>query len=62
MNWYKGFQNEWKEIIKTVAREVGRTELMVEKDTIQSMYLLELSKVDLPFVFKGEPHCQRHII
>lgn len=53
MNWYKGFQNEWKEIIETVAREVGRTELMVEKDTIQSMYLLELSKVDLPFVFKG---------
>lgn len=53
MNWYKEFRNEWKEIIETVAREVGRTEIMVEKDTIQSMYLYELSNVDLPFVFKG---------
>ena len=26
---------------------------MVEKDTIQSMFLLELSKSELPFVFKG---------
>ena len=26
---------------------------MVEKDTIQSMLLLELSKSGLPFVFKG---------
>ena len=26
---------------------------MVEKDTVQSMFLLELSKIDLPFVFKG---------
>ncbi len=26
---------------------------MVEKDTIQSMFLMELAKVDLPFVFKG---------
>lgn len=34
MNWYKDNKNEWKEIIETVARELGRTELMVEKDTI----------------------------
>lgn len=53
MNWYKEYGNEWKEVIETVAREMGRTELMVEKDTIQSMFLYELSKVDLPFVFKG---------
>ena len=53
MNWYKGFYDEWKEIIETVAREIGRSEQMVEKDTIQSMFLLELSKTDLPFVFKG---------
>lgn len=53
MNWYKEHSNEWKEIIETVARENGRTELMVEKDTIQSMFLLELSKSALPFVFKG---------
>lgn len=53
MNWYKDNRGEWKEIIETVARELGRTEFMVEKDTIQSMFLLELSKVELPFVFKG---------
>jgi len=53
MNWYNSLAEEWKEIIETVAREMGRTELMVEKDTIQSMFLLELSKSDLPFVFKG---------
>ncbi len=53
MNWYKVNKSEWKEIIETVARELGRTELMVEKDTIQSMFLYELAKVKLPFVFKG---------
>ncbi len=53
MNWYREHANEWKEIIETVAREIGRTELMVEKDTVQSMFLLELSKSVLPFVFKG---------
>lgn len=26
---------------------------MVEKDTVQSMFLSELSKAELPFVFKG---------
>ena len=36
-----------------MAREIGRTELMVEKDTVQSMFLHELSKSVLPFVFKG---------
>lgn len=49
MNWYKEFYNEWKEIIETVAREINRSEQMVEKDTIQSMFLLELSKTNLPF-------------
>ena len=53
MNWYKGYQTEWKEIIETVARELGRSEQMVEKDTIQSMFLFELAKSELPFVFKG---------
>ena len=53
MNWYKDNFNEWKEIIETVARETGRNEQMVEKDTIQSIFLNELSKSDLPFVFKG---------
>lgn len=53
MNWYKEHQTEWKEIIETVARELGRSEQMVEKDTIQSMFLFELVKSELPFVFKG---------
>ena len=53
MNWYKENYTEWKEIIETVARELGRTEQMIEKDTIQSMFLYELAKSELPFVFKG---------
>ena len=53
MNWYREYQAEWKEIIETVARELGRSEQMVEKDTIQSMLLFELAKSELPFVFKG---------
>ena len=53
MNWYKEYQTEWKEIIETVARELGKSEQMVEKDTIQSMFLFELEKSELPFVFKG---------
>ena len=53
MNWYKEYKSEWKEIVETVARELGRSEQMVEKDTIQSMFLLELAKSELPFVFKG---------
>lgn len=53
MSWYKEYYDEWKEIIETVAREMHRSEQMVEKDTIQSMFLYELSKHELPFVFKG---------
>ena len=53
MNWYKEYKDEWKEIIETVATEEHRTTQMVEKDTIQSMFLFELSKSKLPFVFKG---------
>ena len=53
MNWYREYYSEWKEIIETVAREIDRSEQMVEKDTIQSMFLYELAKSELPFVFKG---------
>lgn len=53
MNWYKDYKDEWKEIIETVARETKRSSQMVEKDTIQSMFLFELAKIELPFVFKG---------
>ena len=53
MSWYREYKNQWKEIIETVAAEEHRTTQIVEKDTIQSMILLELSKSGIPFVFKG---------
>ena len=53
MIWYSEYRREWKEIIETVARECKRAELMVEKDAVQPVFLLGLSKTDLPFVFKG---------
>jgi predicted nucleotidyltransferase component of viral defense system len=53
VNWFKGDKSIWKEIIETVAAEEHRSTQMVEKDTVQSMFLLELSKSVLPFVFKG---------
>ncbi len=53
MSWYKEYKDAWKEIIETVAAEEHRTTQMVEKDTIQSMFLQGLSKSGLPFVFKG---------
>lgn len=53
MSWYKDHREIWKQIIETVAAEEHRTTQMVEKDTIQSMFLLGLSKGDIPFVFKG---------
>ena len=53
MSWYKTDRSAWKEIIETVAAEEHRTTQMIEKDTIQSMFLLELAKSELPFVFKG---------
>lgn len=53
MNWYLDNGIEWEQIIKTVASEMHRDKLMIEKDTIQSMFLYELSKSSIPFVFKG---------
>lgn len=53
MSWYSDYKAQWKEIIETVAAEEHRTAQMVEKDTIQSMVLLKLSKSEVPFVFKG---------
>ena len=53
MNWYNNKKNEWKEIIETVALEEKRSNTIVEKDLIQSLFLHELSKYDFPFVFKG---------
>ena len=40
-------------MLETVSREIKKAEILVEKDTIQSMFLNELSKVNLPIVFKG---------
>ncbi len=53
MSWYRENKDEWKQIIETVAAEERRTTQMVEKDTIQSMFLLGLSRGEIPFVFKG---------
>ena len=39
--------------IDAVSTEFKRNPLMVEKDTIQSMFLYKLSLCELPFVFKG---------
>ena len=33
--------------METVARELGRTDFMVGKDIIQSMFLYKLAKVEL---------------
>ena len=53
MSWYSEYKNEWKEIIETVAAETKRSPQMVEKDTLQTMFLSEFSKEAIPFVFKG---------
>ena len=53
MNWYKDYRNQWKQIIETVAAETHHSTQMVEKDTIQSIFLSELSGSGIPFVFKG---------
>ena len=53
MNWYRENRDAWRQIVETVAAEEKRSVQMVEKDTLQSMFLLELSKSELPFVFKG---------
>ena len=53
MSWYKNNKAEWKAIIDAVSTELKRNPLMVEKDTIQSMFLYKLSLCELPFVFKG---------
>jgi predicted nucleotidyltransferase component of viral defense system len=53
MCWYEENKEEWKAVIAAVSAELGRSPVMVEKDTIQSMFLLGLSRSSLPFVFKG---------
>ena len=50
MNWYGNQKERWIEIIKAVAAEEKRSLQMVEKDTIQSIFLLKLSYSELPSV------------
>ncbi len=49
----KSNEQMWKEIIETISLEIKKNRMMVEKDIVQSMFLFELSKSDMPFVFKG---------
>lgn len=37
MSWYSNNKYEWKEIIDTISIEIKRDNLMIEKDTIQSI-------------------------
>ena len=53
MSWYSDKKELWKNIIDAVSNDLKRNLIMIEKDTIQSMFLYELSKYDFPFVFKG---------
>lgn len=53
MSWCDGYEKEWKEIISTIASEIKKDEIIIEKDLIQSIFLFKLSKYDFPFVFKG---------
>ncbi len=53
MNWYNGKKELWKEVIDAISNDLKRNPIMIEKDTIQSIFLYELSKYEFPFVFKG---------
>ena len=53
MSWFSDKKELWKNIIDSVSNDLKRNPIMIEKDTIQSMFLYELSKYDFPFVFKG---------
>ncbi len=53
MSWYKDKIEAWKEIIKDTADKTGKTELMVERDIIQSIFLYKLSKDNKNWIFKG---------
>ena len=53
MSWYNNQKQAWREIIETISIETAKTFFMIEKDTLQSMFLYKLSKTNFPFVFKG---------
>lgn len=62
MSWYSDYKEQWKEIIETVASEKHRVTQVVEKDTIQSMILLELSKCDFLLCLRAEHLYRRHMV
>ena len=53
MSWYKEHKDEWKQIIEAVSNDTNRNAFMIEKDTIQSMFLYRLSNKIPSLVFKG---------
>ena len=53
MNWYGQNKEHWKEIIETVAREIKKSAIIVEKDTIQTIFLHKLFAINKNIVFKG---------
>ena len=53
MNWYKDKVEAWTEIIKDTADKTSKTELMVERDIIQSILLHNLNLENKNLVFKG---------
>ena len=61
MSWYSEYRNEWKEIIEAVARECKRAELMVEKDTVQSMFIMNVQSLERTFIDKIFAICDYRI-
>ena len=53
MSWYKEHKDEWKQIIEAISNDTNRNAFMIEKDTIQSMFLYRLSNKIPSIVFKG---------
>ena len=53
MNWYKDKVEAWTEIIKDTADKTSKTELMIERDIIQSILLHNLNLENKNLVFKG---------
>ena len=53
MSWYKDEKDLWTDLIDTVSTAKSISPLMVEKDTIQSLFLQKLTETNTSLVFKG---------
>ncbi|MBQ9328589.1 MAG: hypothetical protein IJ225_08670 [Solobacterium sp.] len=62
MSWYKADKDVLRQIIETVAAEEQKSVQMVEKDMIQSVFLMNISNSSLPLVFKGALHFLKRMI